>query len=167
VRTEDAGAWVMTLARGFDGARVLCFGFGERQYVVERRHDLLATLSALLPSEAAVLMTVLRAPPDAAFGASNVVNLAITEAGRTALQAFLRASLQTDTAGAPLRLADGPYPGSVFFAAAGTYDAIHTCNTWTARALRSAGLAIADALFAGGVMRQARRIAAAQPAACQ
>ena len=61
----DAGERVRALASGFDGARFLCFGFGERQFVMAREHGVLATLSALLPSRAALLMTVLNAPPEA------------------------------------------------------------------------------------------------------
>ncbi|QBR03072.1 DUF2459 domain-containing protein [Paraburkholderia pallida] len=166
VSSEDMDASLAVLTEGFDGARFLCFGFGERQYVVERRHDPLTMLSALLPSQAALLMTVLRASPEEAFGTPDVVHLAIGAAGRDGLQSYLRASLRTDTAGHPVRLGAGPYPGRVFYAATGTYDAFHTCNTWTARGLRSAGLPIDDAvLFAGAVMRQARHSSAALPLA--
>jgi uncharacterized protein (TIGR02117 family) len=157
LRVQDADAWVLTLARGFDGASVLCFGFGERQYVVERRHDPLTMVGALLPSRAAILMTVLRATPEEAFGAENVVEAPVGDAGLDGLQRYLRESIETDSAGGPQRLADGPYPGSLYFAATGTYDALHTCNTWTARALRSAGLTgVRDVLFAGSLMREAR-----------
>jgi len=153
----DANAWVASLARGFDGAAMLCFGFGERQFVVERRHDPLTMMGALLPSKAAVLMTVLRASPQAAFGAQNVVELPVDAAGLAGLQQYLRASFETDATGAPQSLANGPYAGSVYFAASGTYDAFHTCNTWTARALRSAGLTeVEDVLFAGSLMREVR-----------
>jgi len=173
VRAEDAGAWILSLAHGyaFEGEHFLCFGFGERQYVLTHDHGPLATLSALLPSRAALLMTVLRDSPGAAFGSTNVVNLGITRAGVTGLQAFLQGAVQTDEAdqpqrspaGKPIGLGEGPYPGSVFFAATGTYDLFYTCNTWTASALRSAGLPVSTAvLFAGGVMRQARQLAAAQ-----
>jgi len=164
VRMNDVDDWVAALARGFDGARVLCFGFGERQYVVERRHDPLTMVGALMPSEAAILMTVLRAAPETAFGAQNVVEVPVDDAGLAGVQRYLRASLQTDATGAPQRLADGPYEGSLFFAASGTYDAFHTCNTWTARALRSAGLAgLPDTLFAASLMREVRRAVATQP----
>ena len=156
LRAHDVDAWVSALARGFDNAMVLCFGFGERQYVVERRHDPLTMIGALMPSEATVLMTVLRAPPEVAFGAQNVVEVRVDDAGLASVQRYLRASLETDAAGAPRRLADGPYVGSVYFAASGTYDAFHTCNTWTARAVRSAGLAVPDVLFAGSLMREVR-----------
>lgn len=157
LRVQDIDAWVMTLARGFDGASVLCFGFGERQYVVERRHDPLTMVAALFPSRAAILMTVLRATPEDAFGAQHVVEAPVGDAGLDGLQRYLRESFETDGAGNPQRLADGPYPGSLFFAASGTYDVFHTCNTWTARALRSAGLNdMKDTLFAGSLMREAR-----------
>jgi uncharacterized protein (TIGR02117 family) len=157
LRVQDLNAWVRTLARGFDGATVLCFGFGERQYVVERRHDPLTMIGALFPSRATILMTVLRATPEEAFGAQNVVEVPVGDAGLDGIQRFLRESFETDGAGNPQRLADGPYPGSLFFAASGTYDAIHTCNTWTARALRSAGLSsVKDTLFSGSLMREVR-----------
>ena len=153
------------LAAGFAGARFLCFGFGERQYLLSGHHGWLEKLSALLPSRAVVLMTALAAPPDAAFGAGNVVSLKLSRTGAASLRDFLRRAVLSDAAGRPLRLRDGPYPGSVFFAAAGTYDAIDTCNTWTAAGLRAAGLPVGGpVVFAGQVMSAARRIAAADPA---
>jgi uncharacterized protein (TIGR02117 family) len=164
LRTQDVGAWSLALARGFDGATVLCFGFGERQYVVERKHDPLTMLGALLPSRAAILMTVLRGPPEAAFGEENVVEAPVGDAGLEGLQRFLRDSIETDSTGDPQRLADGPYPGSLYFAATGTYDALHTCNTWTARALRSAGLtSVGDTVFAGRLMSETRAAVAHAP----
>lgn len=157
LRVQDLDAWVITLARGFEGATVLCFGFGERQYVVERRHDPLTMIGAMFPSRATILMTVLRATPEEAFGAQNVIEAPLGDAGLDGIQRFLRESIETDAAGNPLRLADGPYPGSLFFAASGTYDLFHTCNTWTARALRSAGLInVKDTEFSGSLMRETR-----------
>ncbi|AOZ09874.1 DUF2459 domain-containing protein [Cupriavidus malaysiensis] len=159
----DAGERVRALASGFDGARFLCFGFGERQFVMAREHGVLATLSALLPSRAALLMTVLNAPPEAAFGAREVVNLEVGEKGLDGLQAYLRASVQDTADGQAMRLGDGPYPGSVFFAATGTYDAFFTCNTWTAEGLRAAALPVdGNILLSGTLMRQARGLARQQ-----
>ncbi len=152
-----------TLAEGFAGAQVLCFGFGERQFFMTPDPGLLTHLSALLPSRSALLMTALRAPADAAFGAGNVVVLHVTPPAEAALRRFLWRSLELDAAGAPVRLADGPYPGSVFWAAVDTYDAFFTCNTWTADGLRAAGLPVGGpVVFAGQVMSQVRQIAARQ-----
>ena len=64
---------------------------------------------------------------------------------------------------APRAIADGPYPGSLFYVSTRTYSAGYTCNTWTAEALQTAGLPVhADGVvFADEVADQARRIAAA------
>jgi uncharacterized protein (TIGR02117 family) len=160
---NDAGQWVANLARRFNGARYLCFGFGERRYLLTHDHGPVELIVALFPSQAALLMTVLKAPPAAAFGPGNVVELGIDRAGLSGLQAYLREAVRIDHEDPPPPLADGPYPGSVFFAATGTYELVNTCNTWTANALRSAGLPVDNhVVFASGVMRQARRLAAQQ-----
>lgn len=161
---DDASPWIASLAQGFDGARFLCFGFGERQYVITRTHTPLDAMAALLPSRAAVLMTVLRASPADAFGSANVAGVGIGRDGLAGLQAFLRRSVETGPAAQPLRLADGPYPGSVFFAATGTYHAFYTCNTWTADALRAAGVPVRRAvLFSGDLMYQVRGLPGEAP----
>ena len=159
VDRNEVGPAFEALALQFPGARFLCFGFGERRYVLTRDHGLAATLSALFPSQAALLITVLRDVPALAFGPDNVIRIGIGGGGLGGLQSYLEDSVVTDSAGTPERLGDGPYPGSLFLAATGTYDALYTCNTWTADAMRSAGLPIDDAvIFAGGVTRQARQI---------
>jgi uncharacterized protein (TIGR02117 family) len=164
LRKGDANAWVASLARGFDGASVLCFGFGEKRFMVEGRHDPLTMLGTLAPSEAAVVMTVLRETPEAAFGAQNVVEVSVDDAGLTSLQRYLRASIETDAAGEPRLLGTDPSQSSVYFAASGTYDAFHTCNTWTARALRSAGVTdMPDTLFASSLMRELQHAMARKP----
>jgi hypothetical protein len=47
----------------------------------------------------------------------------------------------------------------VFYAATGTYDLSHTCNTWTAEALRAAGAPVSAAgvVFAGQLLDQLGR----------
>jgi uncharacterized protein (TIGR02117 family) len=146
------------IAARFPGATSLSVGFGDRAYLLDRDTNFFDMLRALLPGKAALLVTGLRAPPEAAFGADNVVTLAISQPQLDALEAFLADYFATDRAGQPLRLADGPYPGSLFFASDATYDGLHTCNTWTAEILRAGGYPISTTLivFASQVMAQAR-----------
>ena len=153
------------LARDFPGARYLVFGFGDRGYLVNHGPSGLAALRALWPGPGAMLMTALAAPPDAAFGAGNVVPLPLTRAGFDRLQRFILGSLdRTGLApGEPPRpIAEGPYPGSVFHASSMDYAATYTCNTWTAEALAVAGLPVrvSGVLFAHQVMLRARQAAA-------
>jgi uncharacterized protein (TIGR02117 family) len=155
---------LIVLEHSFPGVRFLTFGFGERQFLLSRHPSFIGMLSALLPSRSALLMTALGATPDAAFGATQVVTLHLTHAGLARIEAALWQQIEKSPAGEPLLLADGPYPGSVFYAAIGTYDAFFTCNTWTADMLRSGGLPVSGAgvLFESQVMTMARTIAARQ-----
>lgn len=158
---EIAGPLAM-LEKQFPGVRVLTFGFGERQFLVDRETSIGAMLHALLPSRSAVLMTALRTSPQAAFGAPNVVTLAVSRAGLDRIEASIWQELERSPAGEPVLLAEGPYPGSVFYAARDTYDGLFTCNTWAAGTLRAGGLPISSSgiLFSGQVMSMARWIAA-------
>jgi uncharacterized protein (TIGR02117 family) len=152
------------LAQRLSGVQFLTFGFGERQFLLARRETLGGMLNALLPSRSALLMTALSATPEAAFGVQHVVALHVSRDGLARIEAAVWQELEKSPASEPVRLADGPYPGSVFYAAQGTYDAFNTCNTWTAEMLRAGGLPVrtAGVLFVGQVMGMARPIAAEQ-----
>jgi len=163
IRTEDADARLMRLVVGYNGSHFLCFGFGDRHYLLSRERGPMTLLSALLPGAGAILLTVLRDTPAAAFGADNVVRLGVSEQGITQLREFLANAVQTDGSGAPVGLGDGPYPGGLYFGATAQYDGFYTCNTWTADALRTAGIPIhGPVLFADGIMRQIRPAAQAE-----
>jgi len=58
--------------------------------------------------------------------------------------------------GTSRRIGTGPYPQSASYASSGTYNLAHTCNTWTAEALRTAGLPVnaAGVVFSGQVLDQ-------------
>lgn len=166
VRTDDAGPEIAVFAAGYDGSRFLCFGFGDRRYVLSRERDAWTLVSALIPGDGAILLTVLRDTPAAAFGADNVVRLGIDQAGLSRLRAFLVKSVQTDATGAPVHLGKGPYDGGLFLGATATYAGFYTCNTWTAEGLRTAGIPVSGpVLFASGVMTQVRALAETSAAA--
>jgi uncharacterized protein (TIGR02117 family) len=161
---EEIAGPLTTLEKPFPGVRFLTFGFGERQFLVNRKTDFGAMLSALLPSQSALLMTALSATPEQAFGSRNVVVLRVSRAGLDQIEAAIWHEFELSPVGDPSKLADGPYPGSVFYAARDTYDGLFTCNTWTADTLRTGGLPMpaAGVLFAGQVMSAANRISARQ-----
>ena len=56
-----------SLERDFPGIRFMVFGFGERAYYMAQNAGSGEMLAALLPSDSAILMTALRAPPAEAF----------------------------------------------------------------------------------------------------
>ena len=154
---EIAGPLAM-LENAFPGVRVLTFGFGERQFLANRENNFGGMLKALLPSRSLLLVTALRTTPEVAFGPFNVVVLPVSRAGLERLEASIWEELENPGVGG---LAEGPYPGSVFYAARDTYDAFYTCNTWTAETLRAGGLPMpaTGMVFAGQVMGMARWLA--------
>jgi uncharacterized protein (TIGR02117 family) len=147
----------------FPGVHTLVIGFGQRAYLLHREPDLADMLAALAPGPGALLVTALRDTPQTAFPADDVVVLRVSARGLARLTDFIAGSFERLPDGALHAIADGPYPGSLFYASTSTYSAGFTCNTWTAEALQTAGLPVhvAGVMFAGEVADQARRIAAA------
>jgi uncharacterized protein (TIGR02117 family) len=163
--TELSGPLTL-LPASYPGVTYLTFGFGERQFLQTRHPSVFLMLSALFPSNSAVLMTALSAPPEEAFEARDVVTLHISPAALGQLEAALWQAFDKGPDGTPLRLADGPYLGSTFYAGHDTYAGYFTCNTWVAKMLVAAGLidSTNGVLFSGEVMHLARAIAARQMA---
>ena len=109
--------------------------------------------------------TALNASPIEAFPDHKVIILRLPPDNLARVAARLWDDLEKTADGTALRLADGPYVGSVFYASNETYDAFHTCNTWTALLLREAGFPMdPHVLFADQVMRQVSVIATRQAA---
>lgn len=159
---DEVPAPLASLEGGFPGIRYMVFGFGERAYYMARDESSFTMLGALFPSDSAILLTALRAPPDVAFADYRVATLRLPQSGVDRIAGAIWRSLEKRDDSA-VRLADGPYQGSVFYAGSETYDALYTCNTWTASLLRDAGFPVSTrVLFAGDVMRQAEQIAARQ-----
>jgi uncharacterized protein (TIGR02117 family) len=164
---DDIRGPLASIERAFPGVRYLVFGFGERAFLLSRRTDLLTMIRALFPSPAAMLVTALRVSPVAAFEPTHVIAVPLSPASFDRLNSFIWSYLARDSNGPPRPIAEGPYPGSLFYAAAGTYDATFTCNTWTAAALREAGLPVSPegVMFAGQVMDRVGRAASLAGAA--
>jgi uncharacterized protein (TIGR02117 family) len=160
VPVAELGGGLASLEPDFPGARYLVFGFGDRSYLLDRDPGVFAMLRALFPGRAAMLVTGLKASPSEAFGQTNVVALGMSEAGLHRLEDFIALYFASAANGQPLRLADGPYPGSRFFASDATYDAFHTCNSWVADGLKAGGLPVSGGLkiFASQVMTEAREL---------
>ncbi len=143
----------------FAGSKYLFFGFGDRHYLLAGSRKTPSMLRALWPGPAALLVTAVN-DPGAAFGASQVIELALRPEQARAVQGFIRASLSA----APLAvLAPGPYEDSVYYAAVPQYSALHTCNTWVAEALQAGDEPIhtRGVILAGQLWSQALRIARA------
>lgn len=153
------------LRAAFPGARFLVFGFGDRAYFMAREATLPGTIRALFPGPAVILVTGLAAPPEEAFGSGHVLHLDPGPDGLSSLGRFLSDNFERDGEDIPRLVGNGPYPGSLFFAASEPYALFHNCNRWTAEALAAAGLSIdpRGVLFASQVAARALADAGHRP----
>jgi hypothetical protein len=110
-------------------------------------------MRALSPGPAVMLVI---GRPAAPAPSDNAFLVFVSRQGAARLSQWLWNELAKTPGGRPQRIAAGPYPQSVFYAATGSYDASHTCNTWAAEALRIAGLPVTTAgiVFADQVTAQ-------------
>ena len=163
VAVADLQPHLWRMSAAFQGPRYLLFGFGDRHYLLHKGAGNL--LAALWPGPGIVLVTSLRAAqPEDVFGNDDVVRLDLTPQQMSDLQSFiwytLGASVDSITPIAP-----GPYPESAYYESVLRYSAAHTCNTWAAEALRTAGLPV-DSFgveFAWQLWHQVRPLRTARP----
>jgi Protein of unknown function (DUF2459) len=152
---------LQSLSTNFPGVRYLFFGFGDRRYLLAKDRHVPVLLAALWPGRGLILATALKSSPQDAFGASEVVALAVTVRQAEEAQAFILRSMD-----AVEPYANGPYEDSLYFTATPRYSAFHTCNTWVAEALKAAPLPIRSTgvVFAGQLWGQVRRLQRKQSA---
>jgi hypothetical protein len=144
-------------------AHYLLFGFGDQHYLVNHGPSLGGLVGAIWPGPGLVLVTGLTGTPERAFGDEGVIRLLLTADQARRLEEFVLKTLAA-TNGVPKVLATGPYDESYYYFSTLRYSGLHTCNTWTAEALKAAGLAVhsVGVEFAGQVWRQVRQIAQQQ-----
>ena len=160
---SEIGGGLRRVAGEFPVAPYLIFGWGARDFYMAAHPGLGDALRAAVPGPAVVLVIPLAVAPTAYLGPGAVWALPASGLGLARLSQYLWDEVAKDPDGAPLRAGPGPYPRSVFYVSTGTYDAARTCNTWTALALRAAGLPVtaAGVVFPGQLTRQLGRLSAA------
>ena len=146
-------------AADFPGAAFFEFGWGDRVYYPAKEKTIGMTLSAaLVPTPAVMHMAGLTAAPRDDGSSREVIAVPLTEAGFLSLIEALAAEFERSAGGRAVSVSRGLYPGSRFYNARGEFHLFNTCNTWTARMLRAAGVAISPSgvVTADGLMARLR-----------
>ncbi len=146
-------------AADFPEAQYLGFGWGDAEYYPAAKPTFTMALGAALkPTPAVLHLAGLPAHPREVFPSAEIVELAISSDGLGKLVAYLEASFARDGARRVEASGPGLYSFSRFYPATGEFHLFNTCNTWTARGLRAAGVAIdlSRATSAEDVMAQLR-----------
>ncbi len=140
---DDITGPLATLRRSFPRAQYLVFGWGAEGYYMARHPDFADLLRAVAPGPAVMLVIPVQTALSDSFGGdTRIVAVPAAPGGVARLSQFLWSYLSKAPDGSLRAVGSGPYPGSVFYAAQGTYDISHTCNSFTAEGLYSAGLPV-------------------------
>lgn len=129
-------------AADFPGAAFLEFGWGDRVYYPAEKKTLGTTLSAALaPTPAVMHVTGRRAAPGDDSGYQSIP-VPLTEEGFRRLAAALAAEFERPAGGRAEAISRGLYAHSYFYRAHGNFHLLNTCNTWTARMLKTSGVGV-------------------------
>lgn len=143
ISTNDVAEPLARLAAGSPSARYLVFGWGSRDYYMASHPSLGDALAAITPGPAVMLVIPLTASLSQTFGKNTkTYPIPVSREGIARLSAFLWGYLVKDRDGMFHPIEQGPYPGSAFYAAGGTYSLARTCNTFTVDALQAAGVPV-------------------------
>ncbi len=128
-------------AADFPDAAFLEFGWGDRAYYPAQEKRLGVTLGAAFTATPAVMhMAGGARAPERTYADQEVVFLALSENGFRHLVGAIADDFKRADGGRATPISRGLYPDSYFYDARGTFHLFNTCNTWTARMLRSAGI---------------------------
>jgi uncharacterized protein (TIGR02117 family) len=159
IRRADIPAGLWPESRDFPQAEFLEAGWGARDYYMGRDQGFWGTLKAALGQTQSVLHVAgFRGRPAEHFRGSEVIELSIPPDGFERLVRYINDAHERAGAASARPLGPGLYGDSRFYPAWQQFNLLNTCNVWTARALRSAGLPIEDAITKEGVMSQARTL---------
>ena len=131
------------------------FGWGDRDYYENEKVTFGMTVKAVfLPTQTVVRVIAIPDRPDIHFSDVEVQSVCVDADHYARLLEFIENSFLTDDAGNILDSKDGYDGNSHFYKGVGDYYLMNTCNTWTARGLKTAGLDISPAfkISAGSIM---------------
>lgn len=130
------------LQQRFAGASHLEIGWGDAGFYQNPTPTAGIALRAMFTPSSTV-MHVVAVPKDvsAYFPSSQVKPVVIDEAGLNALLSFIESSFAREDQRL-VSLSEGIYGNSQFYQATGSYYVMNTCNKWTAKALKSAGVGV-------------------------
>jgi len=126
------------------------FGWGDRGYYEAEDVSIGLTIQAALwPTDSVMRVIAIPERPDMHFAGKEIETLCLDENHYALLLGFIENSFYKDSDGRIIDSKDGFEGDSQFYQATGDYYLMNTCNTWTAKGLKTAGLDISPAFKSG------------------
>jgi uncharacterized protein (TIGR02117 family) len=150
--TSELTPTLRQLLPRFADAEYLEIGWGDDRFYRSPKSTIGLATAALFASQGSVLHVVpLSRPPQEHYQdfIADLYRIRVSDAGYQRLMAFVEKTFSRDDSGKAVESEAEWGPGSWFYRGNGHYSLFHTCNQWTADALRTTGFPISPA-YAGG-----------------
>ncbi len=146
VKRADIPDGVWPEHKDFPDSEYLEVGWGDRDYYQDSDPHFGITLKAALwPTDSVLHIATFNGSVTSYFTNREIVKIELSEPGFEQLSRYFAESYAKDDAGQAIPLRPGLYGKSRFYLSRETYHVFKTCNVWTARGLRAAGLPITSA----------------------
>ena len=143
----------------FPDAEYLEIGWGDMDYYqIPDPHFGIILKAALLPSSSVLHIVGFNDSVADYFPHSEVIELQLSDSGFEKMIQRIAASYSRDDKEKPIILGPGLYGDSLFYRSKETYHIFNTCNIWTARILRTAGLPVNPAIRVESLISQASKL---------
>ena len=146
---------VPELTKRFGNTELLEFGWGDKGFYQSREITAGLVFSAIFwPTESVVHVVAVSGNTHSFFSNSEVEPVYLSDEEYSSLLKFLSNSFRRNEKKEIIEFGKGLYGNSQFYAGEGDYFLMNTCNKWTAKGLKSAGMDIGATftLTASGVM---------------
>ena len=129
--------------KDFPNHELIEVGWGDREYYMAKEVTSGLGMKALfLPTSSVLHVVGFNSPIQDFFPDSKVFEFMVTAEGVVNVCQFIDNSYKRDSHQNSFCLGKGNYGDSKFYSAKGTFSWLNTCNTWSGRALKSAGVPI-------------------------
>ena len=117
------------------------FGWGDKGFYQAKEITTGLIIKAILwPTDSVMHVVAVPELAEAYFPHSEVIEICLTKRSYNRLLEFIRRSFELDELNKITPLQKGIYGDSQFYKGAGKYYFMNTCNKWTAKGLKSAGM---------------------------
>lgn len=139
----------------FGGVPYYEIGWGDAGFYQAREITSGLTMRAMFwPTDTVLHIVAVSGDPTEYFSSSDIIGFPVTESEFEGLLTFIDLSFAKDGEGDIRAIGRGIYGESEFYQAEGSYFLTNTCNTWTAKGLKSLGkdITVTFKLTAGSIM---------------
>lgn len=143
VSAEKIQAIIPELKDRFGNSRYIGFGWGDEDFYKAKEITSGLKMQAIFwPTESVIHAVSIPINPYDNFPNSQVQKLCLNDAELMSMLIFIGNSFFKDSQSKVSKLTKGIYGNSQFYKGVGKYYLMNTCNKWTAKGLKSAGMNI-------------------------